>query len=121
MKIEGNAESETHGGHPLAPAVSPGNQTALDFHATSRDRTGATVGVLVDSRAKQHLSMTSAGEWQMSSAVPAGLKPVLFYESAANVLRGGSKNSDGTITYQGDSYVVDSKFDGTDWTAKLRS
>jgi len=59
------------------------------------------------------------GTWALFSALPAGLKPVLLYESAANVLRGGSPDDGGRISYQGESYVIESSFDGNAWTAKV--
>lgn len=105
---------------PLTPAHLLSTASTLVFRATTRDRSGSTLGVLVDAAAHQHLSMTAEGAWTVSSALPKGLKPVLLYESAANVLRGGELNADGTIGYQGSSYVIESRFYGTSWTAKLR-
>ncbi len=96
----------------------------LEFRATSRDRSGSALGVLVDaSGTKQHLTITSndetGGTWALFSALPIGLTPVLLYESAANVLRGGSPQDGGSVQYQGDSYDIESSFDGKAWTAKV--
>ena len=105
---------------PLTPAHLLSTASTLVFRATTRDRSGSTLGVLVNAAAHQHLSMTADGAWMVSSALPKGLKPILLYESAANVLRGGALNDDGSIAYQGSSYVIESRFDGSSWTAKLR-
>lgn len=105
---------------PLTPARLLTTAASLVFRATARDRSGSTLGVLVDAGAHQHLAITAEGAWTVSSTLPAGLKPVLLYESAANVLRGGELNPDGTISYQGSSYVIEPRFDGSTWTAKVR-
>ena len=104
----------------LSPAELLSAAASLNFKATSRDRSGSTLGVLVDATASQHLAIAADGAWTLSGARNAGLRPVLLYESAANVLRGGNLNPDGSIGYQGDSYVIESKLDGGEWTAKLR-
>lgn len=105
---------------PLTPAPLLATAATLSFRATVRDRSGSTLGVLVDpSGAQQHLTITAEGAWTLSSAPPAGVKPVLLYESAANVLRGGDLNPDGSISYQGGSYEIESSFDGNCWTAKV--
>jgi hypothetical protein len=96
----------------------------LTFRATKRDRGGSTLGVLVDATGtQQHLAIASEGiehTWTLSSALPpGGIKPVLLYESAANVLRGGNLNADGSISYQGGSYMIESTPDGNGWTAKV--
>jgi hypothetical protein len=104
----------------LTPAPLLATAAALSFRATARDRCGSTLGVLVNaSGAQQHLMITADGAWALSTALPAGLKPVLLYESAANVLRGGDLNPDGSISYQGASYEIESSFDGDCWTAKV--
>jgi len=115
---------------PLASAPLLASASTLIFRATARDRSGSTLGVLVDAAgAQHHLTIVpatgadadgAAGTWTLSSgALPVGKKPVLLHESAANVLRGGAPNPDGTISYQGGSYVIESFFDGRAWTAKV--
>jgi hypothetical protein len=108
---------------PLTPALLLTTAALLNFRATSRDRSGSTLGVLVDaSGATQHLVISSGsaeGTWALSSVLPAGQKPFLLYESAANVLRGGNLSNDGSIYYQGDLYVIEPSFDGNTWTAKV--
>jgi len=105
---------------PLTPARLLATAAVLSFRPTTRDRSGSTLGVLVDASAQKHLAIAADGAWTMSAALPPkGLKPVLLYESAANVLRGGDLNADGSISYQGGSYVIESSFDGTGWTAKV--
>lgn len=105
---------------PVTPAVVLATAAALSFRATGRDRSGSAVGVLVDtSGAQHHLAVDEEGAWTLSGALPAGLKPVLLYESAANVMRGGHLSPDGSISYQGGSYVIESTFDGNAWTAKV--
>jgi hypothetical protein len=95
---------------------------ALAFRATARDRSGSTLGVLVDtSGAQQHLAIAADGAWALSGSLPAGQRPILLYESAANVLRGGSSNPDGSISYQGGSYAIEPSFDRQSKTAKLSS
>ncbi len=96
--------------------------SVLAFRATGRDRSGSTLGVLVDtSGAQQHLAAAADGvRILVSGTMPMGHKPVLLYESAANVLRGSSLNPDGSLSYQGGSYLIDSTFDGKSWTAKIR-
>ena len=97
--------------------------TLLKFRATSRDRSGSTLGVLINaSGAQQHLVLTSDGEdgtWALESALPGGHRQFLLYESAANVLCGGDLNADGNISYQGELYMIESSFDGNVWTAKV--
>jgi hypothetical protein len=108
---------------PIIPAPLLARAALLTFRATSRDRSGSTLGVLVDgSGAQQHLAVTAGGAdgtWTLTSVLPIGVRPYLLYESAANVLRGGALNADGSISYQGDSYVIASSFDGDVWTAKV--
>lgn len=95
----------------------------LNFRATSRDRSGSTLGVLVSaSGAQQHLVLTPDGDgsaWALNDVLSNGLRPFLLYESAANVLRGGELSADGSISYQGASYMIESSFDGSVWTAKV--
>jgi hypothetical protein len=113
-KLPGSAKA-------LTPSMLLAAAAMLSFRATARDRSGSTLGVLVDpAGAQQHLAIAADGSWALANALPAGLKPVLVYESAANVLRGGSLNPDGSISYQGGSYEIESSFDGKGWTAKVR-
>ncbi|MGK4001381.1 hypothetical protein WMF31_02065 [Sorangium sp. So ce1036] len=95
----------------------------LNFRATCRDRSGSTLGVLVDaSGAQQHLMIASGGAegtWTLSSELPVGVAPFLLYESAANVLRGGSLSEDGSISYYGALYTIESWFDGATRAAKV--
>jgi hypothetical protein len=94
--------------------------SALGFRATARDRGGSTLGVLVDaSGAPQHLAIAADGGFTLSTERAAGRRPVLLYESAANVLRGGELSADGSISYQGASYRIEPSFDGKDWTARV--
>jgi hypothetical protein len=108
---------------PLTPAPFLATAALLNFRATSRDRSGSTLGVLVDSSgAQHHLVIASGGAdgtWTLSSVLPPGQKTFLLYESAANVLRGGNLHVDGSISYQGESYMIESSFDGNAWTAKV--
>jgi hypothetical protein len=108
---------------PIIPALLLARTAVLSFRATSRDRSGSTLGVLVDeSGAQQHLAIASGGSdgtWTLSCKLPAGVTPFLVYESAANVLRGGALNADGSISYQGASYVIESSFDGDVWAARI--
>jgi len=105
---------------PMTPALVLATAAALSFRATGRDKSGSTVGVLVDtSGTPQHLAVDAEGAWTLSGALPVGQKPVLLYESAANVMRGGHLSPDGSISYQGGSYVIESSFDGNAWTAKV--
>jgi hypothetical protein len=100
---------------PLLPAAS-----VLRFRATTRDRSGSTLGVLVDaSGAPRHLAVSADGVFTLSTEPTAGQKPVLLYESAANVLCGGNPSPDGSISYQGESYRIEPVFDGKNWTAKV--
>jgi len=93
----------------------------LDFRATARDRSGSTLGVLVDAAgAAQHLAISPDGAWTLSSAPPAGRRSFLLYESAANVLRGGQLDADGSISYAGGSYALEAISDGDTGAAKLR-
>jgi hypothetical protein len=100
---------------PLLPAA-----RALHFRATTRDRSGSTLGVLVDAAgAPRHLAITADGAFTLSGEAPRGQKPVLVYESAASVLCGGDSCADGSIDYQGSSYRIEPSFDGQEWTAKV--
>jgi len=104
----------------LTPALLLATAAVLHFQATSRDKSGSVLGVLSDTSTRQHLAISADGTWMLSGPKPANLAPVLVYESAANVLRGGSLNADGSIDYQGGSYVIEPLFDGRAWTAKVR-
>jgi len=105
---------------PRTPAAVLAAAAGLRFHPTARDRSGSTLGVLIDtSGAQQHLAIAADGAWALSGSLPVGQRPILLYESAANVLRGGAPNPDGSISYQGDSYAIVSSFDGKSWTAKV--
>jgi hypothetical protein len=110
-------------GKPLTSAPLLNAAAVLLFRATTRDKSGATLGVLVNAAgAPQHLAIAEGGAdgtWTLSSTLPAGQKPVLLNESAANLLRGGGLDADGTISFQGGSYVIESLFDGKNWTAKV--
>jgi hypothetical protein len=104
----------------VIPAPLLATASALHFRATARDRSGSTLGVLVDaSGAPQHLTMTAEGSFILSREPPPGQKRVLLYESAANVLRGGDLTPDGSISYQGASYRIEPSFNGKEWTAKV--
>jgi hypothetical protein len=104
---------------PLTPAALLAAAAACSFRATTRDPSGATLGVLVDASARRHLAIAADGAWTLSDARASRLGPVLLYESAANVLRGGNLSPDGSISYQGGSYVIESSFDGKGWTARV--
>lgn len=100
---------------PLLAAVA-----GLTFRQTARDRGGATLGVLLGaSGVRQHLVIAADGTWTLSDALPAGRPSFLVYESAANVLRGGALDADGTISFQGASYVIDASFEGGVGAAKV--
>lgn len=99
----------------------PANTVALRFLATGRDRCGATLGVLVDaSGVRQHLLVASDGHFSLSHVLPAGQEPVLLYESTVSVVCGGAPNPDGSISYQGASYRIESSLDRSGWTARVR-
>ena len=71
---------------PRTPAQLLATAGHLTFRATTRDRGGSTLGVLVDSSGvQQHLAVVPEGTavtWSLSSALPTGgIKPVLLYES----------------------------------------
>ncbi len=95
----------------------------LNFRATSRDRSGSALGVLVDTAGALHHLVIAAGSaegtWTLTSALPVGIAPILLYESAANVLRGGKLSEDGSISYQGALYTIESSLDGNTRTAKV--
>jgi hypothetical protein len=111
---------------PVTPAQLLTAAAQLNFRATARDRSGSTLGVLVDaSGAHHHLAIAPGtdaddGTWTLLSELPRGRRNFLLYESAANVMRGGSWNADGSISYQGASYVIESSFDGNSWAARVR-
>jgi hypothetical protein len=106
---------------PQRPGLNIDGAEFLSFRATGRDRSGATVGMLVDaSGAPQHLLIAPDGSWTLARVLPRGQKPVLIYESAANVLRGGAPTSDGGIVFQGDSYRIEACFDSGSCTARVR-
>ncbi|MGK3984455.1 hypothetical protein WME99_15525 [Sorangium sp. So ce136] len=108
---------------PVASALLLTTAALLSFRATMRDRSGSTLGVLVNAAgAPQHLVIESAGAdgtWTLRSELPSGHAAFLLYESAANVLRGGNLSDDGSIAYQGASYVIESSLDGSTRTAKV--
>ncbi|WP_437962955.1 hypothetical protein WME76_47985 (plasmid) [Sorangium sp. So ce119] len=107
---------------PIASALLLATAALLTFRATSRDRSGSTLGVLVDATgAPQHLVIESAGAegtWTLASA-PSGRASYLLYESAANVLRGGNLSDDGSISFHGALYSIESSLDGNTRTAKV--
>jgi hypothetical protein len=108
---------------PVTSATLLATAAHLNFRATSRDRSGSTLGVLVDaSGAQQYLVIASGGTegtWTLASELPVGLAPFLLYESAANVLRGGSLSEDGSISFYGALYTIESSFDGSTRAAKV--
>ncbi|AGP34039.1 hypothetical protein BE04_38665 [Sorangium cellulosum] len=108
---------------PVASAQLLATAAPLSFRATSRDRSGSTLGVLLDaSGAQQHLVIEEGGQegtWMLSSALPYGHASFLLYESAANVLRGGNLSEGGTISYQGALYTIETSLDGNTRTAKV--
>ena len=112
--------SKPHTSARLLAAAAP-----LTFRATTRDRSGSTVGVLVDpSGVPLHLVIEGdgvGGTWAFCGALPAGKKAVLLYESTANVLRGGEPAGDDQVLYQGELYTVEARFDGDAWMAKISS
>lgn len=115
-------DSVTLSRKPTAGAALLAAAACLDFRARARDRCGSTLGVLVDAAgAPQHLAISSDGAWTLSSAPLAGRRSFLLYESAANVLRGGHLDADGSISYAGGSYALEASSDGDTGTAKLRS
>jgi len=105
---------------PTASALLLATAAVLSFRATTRDHSGSALGVLVDTHgAPQHLAIAADGAWTLSSAQPPGQEPILLYESAANVLRGGAMNDDGSIAYAGGSYVIEPSRDSKGRTAKV--
>jgi hypothetical protein len=105
---------------PAASALLLATAAVLSFRATTRDHSGSALGVLVDNHgAPQHLAINADGAWALSSAQPLGQEPILLYESAANVLRGGALNPDGSIAYAGGSYVIEPSRDSKGKTAKV--
>lgn len=108
---------------PVASTQLLATAAPLNFRATSRDRSGSTLGVLIDaSGAQQHLLIDAGGAegtWMLSSALPTGHASFLLYESAANVLRGGNLGEDGSISYQGALYMIEPSLDGNTRTAKV--
>ena len=116
---EGRSAAEAR---PLTCASLHAAAAQLTFRATARDHSGAALGVLVDaSGAPQQFAVAADGAWSLSSGRPSSRQAVLLYESAANVLRGGSLNANGTISYAGGDYVIQPGFDGQRRTAKLGS
>jgi hypothetical protein len=116
-----DADSVTLVGEPTTDAALLAAAAGLGFRATAHDRSGSTLGVLVDAAgAAQHLAVSQDGAWTLSRALPAGKRSFLLYESAANVLRGGQLDGDGSISYAGSSYVLEACSDGDTRTAKLR-
>jgi hypothetical protein len=102
------------------PANLLATASVLRFRATTRDRSGSTLGVLVDAAgAQQHLTISADGGFALSPEPPHGQKAALLYESAANVLRGGALSPDGSISYEGGSYRIEPSFNGKEWTAKV--
>jgi hypothetical protein len=92
----------------------------LQFRATARDHNGAALGVFVDAAgAPQHLTLAADGAWDLSGGPTELEQRVLLYESAANVLRGGVLNPDGTIAYAGSAYVIEPSIDGQLRTARV--
>ena len=57
------ATNEAPAREPLTPAHLLTTASTLVFRATTRDRSGSTLGVLVNVAAHQHLSMTAEGAW----------------------------------------------------------
>lgn len=108
---------------PVASTQLLATAAPLSFRATSRDRSGSTLGVLIDaSGAPQHLVIEAGGEegtWMLSSALPTGHASFLLYESAANVLRGGNLSEDGSISFYGARYTIEPSLDGNTRTAKV--
>ncbi|WP_437736863.1 hypothetical protein [Sorangium sp. So ce1335] len=108
---------------PVISDLLLGTAARLSFRATSRDRSGSALGVLVDASGALHHLMIAAGSaegtWTLTSALPAGIKPILLYESAANVLRGGKLGEDGNISYQGALYTIEPSLDGSTRTARV--
>jgi hypothetical protein len=122
---------------PVPAVVAPRAVTSVALHAAAsrlafrsvrRDRSGATLGVLVDPAGAIHdLALSAAGAWTLTPSPPTGTpspgraSSVLLYESAANVLRGGAANANGTIAYAGGDYRLEPGVDGPLRTAKLAS
>jgi hypothetical protein len=108
---------------PSAPAELITAANRLHFRPTSRSACGRLLGVLVDASGVQHhlaiVEGDADGTWALFRALPAGMTPVLLYESAANVLCGGSSDGGGGIAYQGDSYVIESLRSDGGWTARV--
>jgi hypothetical protein len=105
----------------MKPAVLIQPSTALQFRATGRDRSGSVLGMLVDAAGvQQHLLVAEDGRSSLSPTLPPGKEPVFLYESTANVLRGGTPNADGSISYHGDSYRIEASLDGGRRTARVR-
>jgi hypothetical protein len=105
---------------PRATAPLLAAAAGLTFRQTARDRGGATLGVLLGaSGVRQYLAIAADGTWTLSDALPAGCPSFLVYESAANVLRGGALDADGTISFQGASYLIEASFEGGVAAAKV--
>ncbi len=124
----GSPESGAATRRPVTSAALHAEAKLLSFRPTRRDHAGAALGVLVDaSGVRRDLALTAEGAWSLTAAplLPGSSirrdPPVLLYESAANVLRGGAVNLDGTISYAGGDYLLQPSSDGPLKTAKVAS
>ena len=100
-----------------------GGYEAASFIFSNSGTGDAYLAWLTDLPAQQQtitVTLAADGTWTLLAELPRGKRPILLYESAANVMRGGNLNADGSIDYQGGSYVIESWFDGTTYAAKVR-
>src|SRR5262245_33392909 len=102
---------------PYAPAALLAAAARLGFIIKVRDQGGDTskdLGVFADGTTEQALVVASGGidgTWTLCSSLPAGFGPVLVYRAAFDVLHDGELNADGSISYEGQRYRVQSFFD----------
>ncbi len=106
--------------HPGIPALLLTVASKLGYLVTTRDDTGRELGD--DGSTQRPLVMAGGGGvgrvvWAIVDVLPTGFGPFLLTRLTAEVLRGGSPEDDGSVSFQGVRYTVRSWYDGVNMIA----
>ena len=109
---------------PGVPAILLATAARLGYLVTSRDSSGAELGVLLDGGRTRHLYAVSAGsvgsvQWSFDG--DQRLAPHVLSLETADVLRGGAANKDGTITFQDRRFAIRQVWNGAQMIAEAYS
>lgn len=109
---------------PGIPAILLATASRMGYRITAKDPSGGELGVLVDrnaGNAERPLYAVSAGsigtiQWSFEGG--KNLAPHLFSRETADLLCGGTVNTDGTVSSAGRTYAIRQIWNGAQMVAE---